>query len=247
MSKKIILLVFLISIVFCGCYHDNNSTTQNIVSEEIKNNQSEAAVTDFSSFTKETFSETKSQTTTLSQPLQSNDSLKESSINSIESENVTLTVSSDFVEYKSEQNGVLLEVSAPKTTALKKDFYVTAKVTNKTTESISYVVSATENMHQEIDVKIKNADGKSFIDKDTFGIPYDTGMRRVFLNPGECYTQKICFIPGWANSRLLGLEGVDINYFEKGTYSGEAIFKWYPSENEETLNTLSLKFPITIA
>lgn len=172
-------------------------------------------------------------------------SQKNDSVNNSEKE--TPSVSSGFVEYKSEQNGVLLEVTAPETTALKKDFYVTAKVTNKTTEPISYVVSVTENMHQEIDVKIKNADDKSFIDKDTFGIPYDIGMRRVVLNPGECYTQKLCFIPGWANSRLLGLEGVDINYFEKGTYSGEAIFKWYTSENEDVLNTLSLDFPITIA
>ena len=127
---------------------------------------------------------------------------------------------------------------------------VTAIVKNNENSAIQYTLpSSTENMHNEIIVKITDSSsGMEFIDADTFGRVQTADLKTVTLKSGESFSEVITFVSGY---RIGGswkiLKDADIKYFEAGEYTGSAQFRWNREDGDSTvLEYLKLNFRIII-
>ena len=150
------------------------------------------------------------------------------------------------VQYSQIKDGLVLDVFAPAKVPYGQDFTVSAIITNTTDKPITYtLVSCTPDMHLEIDVDIKDKNGRAFIDKDTAGKCMAEAMLQKTLAPGESFQQVIRFSPSWSNDLSMGLEYSKITYFEEGNYYGTAEFRW-DKEGGGDYNSLSLEFPVEI-
>lgn len=147
-------------------------------------------------------------------------------------------------KYTNSHNGIVLSVYSPENVVFGEKIYVVAKITNNSSENITYTLpSCTPNSHLEIRVDI-NDGRKSFIDYDTFGRPLaDLTITKTLLT-GEYFEETICFLPGWTEALgILELDKSKITMFDKGVYTGTAVFNW---DTEEDIDSISLEFPIVI-
>ena len=100
-------------------------------------------------------------------------------------------------------------------------------------------------MHLEIEVDIKDENGRWFIDTDTAGKCMADAMLEKTLAPGESFQEVIRFSPSWSNDLSMGLEYSELTPFEEGHYNGTAVFRWDNGEGGEE-KSLSLTFPVEI-
>ncbi len=150
----------------------------------------------------------------------------------------------EIKNYINNYNGIVLSVDAPESVVSGEKFYVVAKITNNSSESITYTLPyCTPDMHLEIETVISGSNNRIFIDYDTFGKEMEHLERSETLLPGESFEQKICFLPGWTDNEFVGFENAKITMFERGTYSGTAVFNW---DSEDDISSISLEFPITV-
>ena len=153
-------------------------------------------------------------------------------------------ITGEIKNYSNSHNGMVLSVNAPETVGLGEKFYVIAKITNTSSESITYTLPyCTPDMHLEIETSISDNNNKAFIDCDTLGKEVAHLGRSETLLPGESFEQKICFLPGWTDDGSMGFEHAKITMFEQGTYNGTAVFHW---DTEDDVDSVSLDFPITV-
>lgn len=153
-------------------------------------------------------------------------------------------VTENMKKYTNNHNGIVLSVYAPENVAFGEKFYVFAKITNKSSESITYSLPyCTPDMHLEIETNISGKNNRNFIDCDTLGKEVEHLERSETLLPGESFEQKICFLPGWTDDGSMGLEHAKITMFDRGTYNGTAVFNW---DTEEDIDSISLEFPIIV-
>lgn len=163
-----------------------------------------------------------------------------SNVNNITENSIT----GEIKNYTNNHNGIVLSVDAPETVAFGEKFYVVAKITNTSSESITYTLpQCTPDLHLEIETVISDNNNRCFIDCDTLGKPGADAMRSETLLPGESFEQKICFLPGWTDDGSMGFENAKITMFERGTYNGTAVFNW---DSEEDISSISLEFPIMV-
>lgn len=150
------------------------------------------------------------------------------------------------VQYTAEKDGLVLDVYAPAKVPKGQDFVVSAIITNTTDEPITYtLVSCSPDMHLEIEVDIKDENGRWFIDTDTAGKSMADAMLQKTLAPGESFQEVIHFTPSWSDDVSAGLEFAELTPFEEGHYYGTAVFKWDNGEGGEE-KSLSLEFPFEI-
>lgn len=160
------------------------------------------------------------------------------------SHSITQTEIEKIKNYTNNHNGIVLSLDAPETVAFGEKFYVVAKITNTSSESITYTLPyCTPNMNLEIETNISDENNRRFIDCDTFGKEVEHLGRSETLLPGESFEQKMCFLPGWTDNEFVGFENAKIIMFERGAYNGTAIFNW---DTEEDISSISLDFPITV-
>ena len=160
------------------------------------------------------------------------------------SHSITQTEIEKIKNYTNSHNGMFLSVDAPEKVPFGKKFYVVAKITNTSSESITYTLPyCTPDMHLEIETVISGGNNRIFIDCDTFGKEVAHAERSETLLPGESFEQKMCFLPGWTDNEFVGFENAKITMFEQGTYNGTAVFYW---DTEEDVDSVSLDFPITV-
>ena len=153
-------------------------------------------------------------------------------------------ITGEIKNYTNNHNGIVLSVDAPETVAFGEKFYVVAKITNTSSESITYTLPyCTPNMNLEIETVISGGNNRIFIDCDTFGKEVEHLGRSETLLPGESFEQKMCFLPGWTDNEFVGFENAKITMFERGIYNGTAVFNW---DTEEDISSISLDFPITV-
>lgn len=153
-------------------------------------------------------------------------------------------ITGEIKNYTNNHNGIVLSVDAPETVAFGKKFYVVAKITNTSSESITYTLPyCTPDMHLEIETVISDNNNRCFIDCDTFGKEVAHAERSETLLPGESFEQKICFLPGWTDDGSMGFEYAKITMFEQGAYNGTAVFNW---DTEEDIDSIFLEFPIIV-
>ena len=153
-------------------------------------------------------------------------------------------ITEEIKNYTNNHNGIVLSVDAPETVAFGEKFYVAAKITNTSSESITYTLPyCTPNMNLEIETVISGGNNRIFIDCDTFGKEVEHLGRSETLLPGESFEQKMCFLPGWTDNEFVGFENAKITMFERGIYNGTAVFNW---DTEEDVDGVSLDFPITV-
>ncbi len=153
-------------------------------------------------------------------------------------------ITGEIKNYTNNHNGIVLSVDAPETVAFGEKFYVVAKITNTSSESVTYSLPyCTPNMNLEIETVISGGNNKIFIDCDTFGKEVEHLERSETLFPDESFEQTICFLPGWTDDGSMGLEHAKITLFDKGIYTGTAVFNW---DTEEDISSISLDFPITV-
>ena len=160
------------------------------------------------------------------------------------SHSITQTEIEKIKNYTNSHNGMFLSVDAPEKVPFGKKFYVVAKITNTSSESITYTLpQCTPDMHLEIETVISGNNNRRFIDCDTFGKFGADAERIETLLPGESFEQKMCFLPGWTDNEFVGFENAKITMFERGIYNGTAVFNW---DTEEDISSISLDFPITV-
>lgn len=153
-------------------------------------------------------------------------------------------ITGEIKNYTNNHNGIVLSVDAPETVAFGEKFYVVAKITNTSSESITYTLpQCTPDMHLEIETVISGNNNRRFIDCDTFGKFGADAERIETLIPDESFEQKICFLPGWTDNEFVGFENAKITMFERGIYNGTAVFHW---DTEEDVDSVSLEFPIKV-
>lgn len=153
-------------------------------------------------------------------------------------------VAENMRQYTNSYNGIVLSVYSPKNVVFGEKFYVLTKITNTSSESITYSLPyCTPNMHLEIETNISDNSNKDFIDCDTLGKQLAHAERSETLLPGESFEQTICFLPGWTDDGSMGLERAKITMFDRGTYTGTAVFNW---DAEEDIDSISLEFPIVV-
>lgn len=196
-----------------------------------------------SSFSNQSFHTTINNRTTITEAEKSTESLLDSTGTSTLINNPSI-VAEDMNKYTNSHNGIVLSVYSPKNVVFGEKFYVLAKITNTSSESITYSLPyCTPNMHLEIETNISDNSNKKFIDCDTLGKEMALLERSETLLPGESFEQTICFLPGWTDDGSMGLEHAKITMFDKGVYTGTAVFNW---DTEEDIDSISLEFPIVI-
>ena len=154
----------------------------------------------------------------------------------------------DPVVHTKTLDGIQLTVTlAKEKTAVQEDLQLTVRVTNTTQKDIPYTLhSSSENMHFEIPTAIKRTDGKAMIDRDTYGKFYTDMVRNAVLKAGESFTQTMRFVPGYASGGSDEfLAQAVITYFEAGSFSGTASFRW-GNEGSAKGKTITLDFPVVI-
>ena len=150
------------------------------------------------------------------------------------------------VQYTAQKDGLVLDVFAPAKVPKGQEFVVSAIITNTTDEPITYTLaSCSPDMHLEIEVDIKDENGRWFIDTDTAGKCMADAMLEKTLAPGESFQEVIRFSPSWSNDLSMGLEYSELTPFEEGHYNGTAVFRWDNGEGGEE-KSLSLTFPVEI-
>ncbi len=158
---------------------------------------------------------------------------------------VTKSIMTDGMKkHTNNHKGIVLSVYAPETVVFGEKFYVFEKVTNNSSKSITYTLPyCTPNMHLEIETEISDSNNRNFIDCDTLGKELAHAGRSETLLPGESFEQTICFLPGWTDDGSRGLEHAKITMFDKGEYTGTAVFNW---DTEEDIDSISLEFPVVV-
>jgi len=156
----------------------------------------------------------------------------------------TLINHDDTVTYSKQADGLILEVTVPKTILYGQRFLCTAKITNTTNEVIHYYIPVyDENAHKQIQVKI-GATNYEFIDCDTFGKGYAAAMMALEIKAHDSFVEQIDFLPGYrTGGSWQELNKAEITFFQPGNYDGNAQFVWTIGSGT---GDLSLDFTVTI-
>ncbi len=148
--------------------------------------------------------------------------------------------------YRTENDGVVLEIHLPYVISAGSEFEVCAIVTNTTDHIISYTTPVySDDSHTEIDVEI--TDGQNyFTDIDVYGKFFPDAVKTFHLESGESYTQVMHFIPGKYISD--SYNNTLMKYYDNGKYKGTAMFDYYYLEGGDVHNpdSVSLEFEVNI-
>ena len=197
-----------------------------------------------SSFSEQSFHTTKNDRTTITDAEKSTKYLFDNNTGTPALTTNPSIVAENMKQYTNSHDGIVLSVYSPENVVFGEKFYVFAKITNTSSESITYSLPyCTPNMHLEIEINISDNNNKAFIDCDTLGKYVAHLERSETLLPGESFEQTICFLPGWTDDGSIGLEHAKITMFDKGEYTGTAVFNW---DTEEDIDSISLEFPVVV-
>lgn len=124
--------------------------------------------------------------------------------------------------FKSEKDGVKLNVSVPEKVKAGESFILTARVTNNTGKELKYTLPCCDYINH-YDISVKISDG-GFTDKLCYDRAHPEATREETLAPGEYYEDSLIFVPGRIISGAYTRNPV-YQMAEPGKYKGIAAFE----------------------